>query len=107
MNILEPEFKHTDARRSLTQLFTSNIAQVNLYEAKRGAILGDHFHKETTEFFYIVKGTLMANERVFSRGALFVYYPEENHTIECLTDVTLMTFLSKPFDSENPDLCKR
>lgn len=107
MTILEPEFKHTDSRRSITQLFTSNIAQVNVYDAKKGAVLGNHYHKETIEFFYIVRGSLIANDKVLSKGSLFVVYPEEPHTIECLTDVSLMTFLSKPFDLENPDLWKK
>ncbi len=108
MKLLEPEFKHEDGRRSLTQLFTAPINQVNFYNAKKGAILGDHFHKETIEYFYVTKGTLLYNnERVINRGTTFVVEPQENHTLECMTDVHLMTFLTKPFDKEKPDLWKK
>ena len=108
MKLLDPEFKHQDARRTLVQLFTAPVNQVNFYDAKKGAILGDHFHKETVEYFYVTKGTLLYNnERIINRGTAFVVEPEENHTLECMTDVQLMTFLTKPFDKENPDLCKK
>jgi len=108
VKLLEPEFEHSDSRRTLTQLFTAPINQVNFYNAKKGAILGDHFHKETIEYFYVTKGTLLYNnERVINRGTTFVVEPQENHILECLTDVQLMTFLTKPFDKEKPDLWKK
>lgn len=108
MNLLAAEFTHQDHRRKLSQLFTADIKQVNQYEAKRGAILGDHFHKETNEYFFIYKGTILYNEeRILNKGSIFVIYPQEHHKIECLTDVGLITFLTKPYDKESPDLWPR
>lgn len=107
MNLLDPESTHSDARRKLTQLFTYDIKQVNLYEAKSGAVLGNHFHKETIEFFYVVEGTLDYNlEKLIEEGEIFVVYPSETHTLTCITDVKLMTFLSKPYTPEEPDIWK-
>lgn len=108
MNILEAEFVHSDSRRRLSQLATADFKQLNHYEAKRGAILGDHYHKDTIEYFFLVKGTVLYNEeKVINKGSMFVVHPRENHKIECLTDVSLITLLTKPFDKENPDLWQR
>lgn len=105
MNLLKPEFIHQDDRRKLIQIFTADIKQVNIYEAKKGSELGNHYHKETDEFFYIIKGIVLYNKtQMLSEGDIFVVYPEENHLLLCLTDVQFMTFLTKPFDKENPDL---
>lgn len=108
MKILAPEYQHTDTRRTLKQLFTADIKQVNIYDAKKGATLGNHYHKETTEFFYVVKGTVFYNKTsMINRGTTFVVYPPENHTLECMTDVTLMSFLDKPYDTKEPDIWKK
>lgn len=105
MNILGPEFKHSDSRRTLTQLLTKDIKQVNFYDAKKGAILGDHFHKDTIEYFYLTKGTVLYNNsQVVNKGNLFCVIPQERHKLECMTDVQMLTFLTKPFNPKEPDL---
>jgi quercetin dioxygenase-like cupin family protein len=105
MRLLEPEFTHSDNRRTITQLFSSKIEQVNIYNAKKDSVLGNHFHKETTEYFYILKGVLMVNdERILSKYSLFCFDPGERHTLLCITDVTFMTFLSKAYDQSKPDI---
>lgn len=99
-----------DSRRTLTQLLTVDLKQVNFYEAKKGAILGNHYHKETAEYFYITKGTAIAqigeSSYFVNRGSLFCVLPLERHTIECLSDISMMTFLTKAYTKENPDIFK-
>ena len=108
MKLLEPEFEHKDDRRLLQQLFTADVKQVNYYRAKRGAVLGKHFHKETVEYFLITKGTIIYNEsKVLNKGECFVVYPEEEHTLDCITDVDLVSFLSKPYSEEEKDIWKK
>ena len=108
MRLLEEEFSHEDERRKIIQLFTADIKQVNVYEAKKGSILGNHYHKETIEYFYIIRGDVLYNKsRIVKTGDFFVVYPQEVHTLECLTDVKLMSFLTKPYTQENPDLWKK
>lgn len=107
MKILQPEFSHKDERRTLTQLFTSPIAQVNEYFAKKGSVLGNHYHKETYEYFYIAKGKVVYNDQfIFKTGGSFLVEPGELHTLICLTDVTMLTFLTKPYSKEEPDTYK-
>lgn len=107
MTKLDFEFAHSDERRTITQLFTGSISQVNVYEAASGAVLGNHYHKRTTEFFYILSGRALYNgQEPLESGDLFVVYPEERHTITCQTDLKLMTFLTKPYSQDEPDIYK-
>lgn len=107
MQLCAPEFVHADSRRTLKQLLTEDIKQINHYEAKKGSILGDHFHKITREFFYIIKGTIYYNKlKIINKNNLFVVEPGENHCIECLTEVQMMSFLTKAYTKEDPDIFK-
>lgn len=107
MQILAPEFVHADNRRSLKQLLTENIKQINHYEAAKGSILGNHYHKKTSEYFYIVKGSILYNNlKILNRNTLFLVEPGEMHTIKCLTEVNMLTFLTKPYTHDDPDIFK-
>jgi len=106
MKLLKPEYINSDKRRTLTQLITANIKQVNLYEAHHGENLGNHFHKETIEYFYVVRGTLEYNKtNIMKKGDLF--YPDlgEKHTVKAISDTCVfMTFLTKPYNQGSPDV---
>lgn len=113
MRMLSPEYQHKNQKRNLFQLFTDDIKQVNFYEAKKGAILGNHYHKETKEYFYITRGTVLLKtnqgkelaQRIVNKGEFFLVEPLENHIVEVLSpDMTMLTFLSKPYTKENPDI---
>lgn len=105
MKLLKPEFSHTDNRRTLTQLLTSDIKQVNLYECHYGAELGNHFHKKTIELFYIINGVLIYNKkRILRKGDLFSVEPVEKHSLLVKSDkATFMTFLTKSYSKEDTD----
>ena len=111
MKSLPAEFIHKDHRRSLSQLVTDDLKQVNLYEVHKGAILGNHYHKITNEYFYIIKGSFLLNvngkSQVISRGSFFVVEPPERHTLECLSLTgSFLTFLTKPYSKEDTDTYK-
>ena len=111
MKSLTAEYTHKDHRRSLSQLVTADLKQVNLYEANKGAILGNHYHKITHEYFYILKGSFMLDinkkRQVIGRGDFFVVEPEERHTLECLSLTgSFLTFLTKPYSKEETDTYK-
>ena len=116
MKVLTPEFIHKDSRRTLKQLFTDDIKQVNFYEARRNAVLGNHFHKITTEYFYILKGSVIVTTwkrgetihdvRILNTDDYFRVDPFENHTVQCMTNTKILTFLSKPYKDSDPDIYK-
>lgn len=111
MEILSSEFVTKDSRRELQQLLTADIKQINNYHAERGAILGDHYHRSTTEYFYVTRGTFMvqvsSNSFAANPGFFFRVDPGEKHTLEALTDkASFLTFLSEPYDNDRPDIYK-
>ena len=108
MELLQPEFENNDSRRKLLQLLTNDIKQINVYEAQKDAVLGNHYHKDTTEYFYILKGSVSYNDKeVVNPGMLFKVSPPENHMIRCLTNVKMMTFLTKAYTKEDQDIWKK
>lgn len=115
MKILKPEYEHSDSRRKLTQLITDDIKQVNVYHANRGAVLGNHYHKRTVEYFVITKGTFIvtidtANGRVkfpANKGISFVVFPNERHSLRVLSPTAAMlTFLTRAYSPKSPDIFK-
>ena len=117
MQLLKPEFTHSDHRRTIQQLFTFPVKQINSYQANKGAVLGNHYHRQTREFFLITKGTVFASSRhlqtkmltefAASKGSLFVVEPYENHTIEVLSDeAQMLTFLTRPYQQNDTDTFK-
>ena len=116
LQLLPPEFEHADSRRTLRQLVTADIKQVNSYQVTKGAILGEHFHKLTFEYFYIVKGSFLVvlrsvgtkdkESKVLGKEALFCVKPFIIHTVEALTNGEIITFLTKAYTKENPDTWK-
>ena len=106
MKFLSPEFTHQDHRRTISQLFTAPIHQVNRYDVKKDAVLGDHYHKETREYFLITKGSFIIQygnyksklftAKAVNKGDYFVVEPYEKHTIECMSqEGQFLTFLTK------------
>ena len=108
MKRLVPEYSDKESRRILTQLFTARVEQVNVTEAPHGAILGNHFHKSTKEYFYVIRGSMKYNNKeMLKKGDLFMVEPHERHTLKVLSDkATFITFLSEPYNVDSPDLHK-
>ena len=110
MIFISPVSVNSDSRRTLTNLLRRDIKDINVCEAKKGCILGNHYHKLTDEYFYIVRGTCLVhsgdNSQIVNKRSLFLIEPNIKHSVECLTDVTYLTFLSEPFNESNPDIYK-
>lgn len=110
MNLITPEFSNIDNRRTLSQILTANIQQVNRYECQAGVTLGNHYHERTIEYFYVIKGKiLIGNEfgkSVVNEGELYAVFPQESHIITTEGPATFLTFLTSPFDPKRPDLHK-
>jgi quercetin dioxygenase-like cupin family protein len=82
-------------------------------EMKRGAILGNHYHKRTRVFFYLTRGAarvatlnvetgeedsfgLKENEGVF-------FEVNESHAVRFLRDGEFVMLKSLPYDPADPD----
>ena len=99
-----------DNRRILSNLLKADIKDINYWEARKGSILGNHYHRKTVEYFFITKGsgllTLDDKRHLIIKGSFFKVKPLEKHSIECLSNLNFLTFLSEPYDESNPDIYK-
>lgn len=108
MRFLEFESIHRDARRVIRNLLKTDIKDINYYEARKGVTLGEHYHKNTFEYFFITSGRGIlhvddSTEKIWPKS-LFVVEPGKKHSIECLTDLKFLTFLTEPYDDKHPDM---
>ena len=59
MKYSRPKIFFKDKRGSITDIFyKKNINHVAIIKSKKGALRGNHYHKKTTQYMYITKGSL-------------------------------------------------
>lgn len=93
-----------------------NIKQVNILFSYANTIRGNHFHKETEEYFYIIKGKVNVTitninskeKKIFNveSGDYFHVYPYNLHVLKFIEDTQIMSFYSKEFDPNHTDIYK-
>ena len=84
------DFSFSDERGSLTQLVHQGYEQVNVIFTRKGVERGGHFHKQSIECFYVVRGSVkvtawledLAEEQVFHAGDFFQI---NRHVVHCMT----------------------
>jgi|TARA_B110000902_G_scaffold230324_1_gene271751 dTDP-4-dehydrorhamnose 3,5-epimerase-like enzyme len=91
-----------------------NIKQVNILFSYANTIRGNHFHKETEEYFYIINGKVSVTttdvntkeEKIFivESGGYFHVYPYNLHVLKFIEDTHIMSFYSKEFDPKDTDI---
>ena len=111
MKLLAPELVHKDSRRSLSQLVTADLKQINIYATFKGELLGNHYHKETYEYFLIIKGSfevdISGKRYVVKSQDFFVVEPLDKHTLKCLSPQgAFLTFLTRPYRMTDTDTYK-
>jgi len=114
MRKIAPYVFHEDSRGSFRGLTQQGWAEVNFVQTHPGQIRGGHYHRHTTELFFIISGDVeitirhvMTNEsKTFMArpGDLFLVEPLEIHTFRTRTVAQWINMLSEAFDAEQPDL---
>ena len=92
------DFCHDDDRGSLTQLAHNSIGQVNILVSRKGSIRGNHYHKISTESFYVVSGSVEVSgfkdnetdKRFFKTGDFFQIKPYVVHSMTFPEDCVLV-----------------
>ena len=106
------DFSQTDARGTICQIISIPNSQVNYLFTKKGAKRGDHYHKKSKEYFFVISGKVRISaysvnapeekeELVFETGDLFMVEPFTRHSFDILED-TRMTVIYD-FGIENGD----
>lgn len=108
MKLLNSYFKHEDDRgRILGIIQEGTWKELNYLTAKADSIRGGHFHKETTEIIFVIRGraTLsisyagskkVEQSVVVVGGDIILIEPGDRHTFQFVEDSELINILSEP-----------
>jgi len=112
--IIRPSFTRQDARGTLRELLNEGVWQsVVQGEMVAGAVMGNHYHRETRVFFFLVGGRARVviehinggAQEDFEIGAFegVIFQPDYSHAVIFLADSSYFMLKSLPYDPQNPD----
>ncbi len=105
----KPDFNFNDDRGSLTQLVHSGYEQVNVLISKKGVKRGGHYHKISTECFYVVNGMVKVTAKnnnecqcvTFKQGDFFEIEPYIIHSMDFPEECVLIAMYDKSIEGSN------
>lgn len=106
MEKLNIQVSQSDERGEIIDLLEhENINAITLVSFKKGALRGNHYHKKTMQWIYIMSGSIkivsqMPGEKpvesIMKRGDFFVNIPDERHALLALEDSQTIVFTKGP-----------
>jgi len=106
MKKIKLSINHRDKRGLITDLLEKKIINaITFITQKKGAIRGNHYHKKTIQWNYLLSGKieLVAKQKgkkkkkiVLKKGDLVVTDKNEAHAIKALTDSKFLVFTQGP-----------
>lgn len=112
--ILTPTFVREDERGSFIELLNGQeVENVSCGKMRKGAIMGDHYHKQTSVFFFLTSGSArVKNLHVqtkkresfeLKKNEGTVFEPFVTHAIMFHQDSTFIMLKTKKYDAKNTD----
>jgi len=111
MSVQRPKIAFKDSRGVIVDILDGiPVECVTVLTSKRGTVRGNHFHKKTTQYLYVVDGKLRLHtqspgqpvrRRVIRRGDLVVTPPLERHAFEAIEDSLLLACAHGPRVGKN------
>jgi quercetin dioxygenase-like cupin family protein len=109
LELLKPDFQFEDDRGKLIQLIHEGYEQVNVLVSRKGAFRGEHFHRISSEAFYVVCGSVeLIAERdgikmssLFHEGDFFRIEPLVKHSLTFPENCTLVALYDKCIESQD------
>ncbi len=110
MKILDiQEIIKYDEEGKITELISKGaINSVSFLTAKRGYVHGNHYHKYTTHYNYVVSGKILlvtqtGNEEIgktfLKKGEMYKIEPMEKHAIFVMEDAEVLILARGPKDT--------
>lgn len=106
MKIIETKANFSDDRGQIVDLFDQeNINAATYISFTKNAVRANHYHKETTQYNYVVSGSIRLvtqmdseepKETILKKGSLVVTVPNEKHALQALEDSELIVFTRGP-----------
>jgi quercetin dioxygenase-like cupin family protein/SAM-dependent methyltransferase len=110
-HVINEVTKITDERGTITDVLTDEqIEHVNHITFSKGSVRGNHYHKRSIHYDYVVKGLLEVytrlpwepvKKRTVKAGDLIFTAPNERHAIKALRDSEIMVFTRGPRGGRN------
>ena len=112
--ILSPRFERRDGRGVFRELLNDFPAgTVACGQMVAGAVMGNHYHRKTRVFFYLLAGRAGIRTVDVETGATDAFLlgecqgvylePGESHAIRFLVDSEFLMLKSLPYDENDPD----
>ena len=96
VNVEEPLEMHSDDRGSIVDIFyNDNIQHVAYIKSNKGALRGNHYHKKTIQWNYVLSGKLKLISQfkgkkkksiIMKKGDLVFTEPWESHALVGVSD---------------------
>lgn len=104
---LAVDFEHEDVRGKLSQLVHGGFSQVNVLETRAGVRRGGHYHRVSTEAFFVVCGSVevaLKNEsgeqtEIFCKGDFFMLRPFTVHGMYFPEDCVMVVLYDVPVEA--------
>lgn len=106
---LEPDFSFSDVRGSLFQLARRGYEQINVLTTRQGVTRGGHYHRETSEAFFVISGQLkvtfesgaMRQTQCFQSGDFFRIPALVCHTMFFIEDTVMVAMYERTVERPN------
>ena len=97
--------RHEDDRGVIQDLLVTPLDAVTEIRTRKGAIRGNHVHRATVQWTYVVSGLLRVvtqqnggplRDRVYGPGDMACEHPGVTHAWEALEDTVVLVFTKGP-----------
>ena len=106
MKISQQKINHKDARGTISDILDNiPVNAVTIITSKKGVSRGNHFHKKTIQYTYIISGRVKYLSRkgngkvksaILRAGGLAISPAGEAHTVVALADTVFLSISSGP-----------
>lgn len=106
MKIIKSKIDHSDDRGIISDLIENEqLNAVTKITIKKGAVRGNHYHKNTWQWNYVVSGVMklvtrmdggMPLETFLNAGDLALTVPNEEHALVAVEDCEVLVFTKGP-----------
>lgn len=114
MKIINKKCAFEDERGKIIDILEKEVIEyVTFISSKTGAVRGNHYHKESIQYTYVLKGSFKLLTQIEDReietviinaGDLVYTPPMEKHTLIALEDSEFLVFTRGPRGGKNYEL---
>lgn len=106
MDVVKIPVSFSDDRGEIIDVLKKGVVEyVTIIHSREGAVRANHFHKDTYQYVYVLKGKLRvvsqmpgepASEVVLEEGDMILNVPNERHAFETLAETSFLVLTRGP-----------